>query len=160
MSLSHRLKVIAELVTAGNTAADIGTDHGYVPVYLLRSGISPQVIASDISEGSLSKARKNAVRFHLEDKMECRISDGLKAYVPGEADTCIISGMGGILITDILTSSEDAARSFKEFILSPQRNPELVRECLAELGFKIVYDEVLEEKGKKYVIIKAVNTAG
>ena len=157
MALSHRLKVIADQVTVGNTAADIGTDHGYVPIYLLRSGICPRVIASDISEGSLVKARAAAKRFHQEGKMECRISDGLKAYSPGEADSCLISGMGGILIAEILTDSFEVAQSFREMVLSPQRDAQLVRNCLTELGFRIVYDETIEDKGKKYAVIRAEN---
>lgn len=159
MGISKRLKAIAELVTAGCSAADIGTDHGYVPIYLLRSGISPYVIASDISEGSLLKARQNAERFHLEDKMECRLSDGLENFRPGEADAAVISGVGGILICGILTAYPEVSVSFKELILSPQRDAELVRSCVGELGFKLVHDEVIEDKGKKYTVLKAENTA-
>ena len=156
MGISKRLKTIADLVTPGLTVADIGTDHGFVPVYLVRNNISPFVFAADVSKGSLEKARENVTYFHLEDRIECRLSDGFSAFSPGEAECAVISGMGGILIAKILSASPLVTDFLKEVILSPHRDAELVRECVFEAGFKIITDMEIEDKKKKYVIIKAV----
>ena len=156
MSISYRLKTVAGLVTQGNTIADIGTDHGYVPVFLLKNEKIPRAIAVDISKGSLQKAQENAIRCGLTDRMECRLSDGLTALAPGEADTIIICGMGGILMRRILEEGKETAVSAKELILSPHRNPELICDFLKENGFTIIYDEIIEDKKKQYRLIKGV----
>ena len=98
MKISERLKEIASMVTTGNTVADIGTDHGYVPVYLCKNNISNHIIAMDINEGPLKIARQNIKRAELEDKVDIRQSAGFENIKPGEADTAIIAGMGGELI--------------------------------------------------------------
>ena len=159
MGISKRLKLIAELVTKGNVAADIGTDHGYVPIYLLREKISPRAIAVDVSKGSLEKARENAEFFHLtiqDGTIDLRLGDGLSVLQPGEADTIIISGMGGILMTNILEAHKEVSLSAKELILSPHRDADLVRGFLNDYGFEIVFDEVITDKKKSYSIIKGV----
>ncbi len=157
MGISKRLKTIAELVTAGNTAADIGTDHGYVPIYLLQKNISPFVYACDMSAGALSKAEEKMYRYSFEDRMQVRCADGLSAIEPGEADTIIISGMGGILMTKILGDSPDVTHSAKELVLSPHRDAELVRRFIAENDFEIIHEEKIIDKKKEYIIFKAVN---
>lgn len=159
MSISYRLKQVAGKVTNGYRIADIGTDHGYVPVMLLREGIVPYAIAVDISKGSLQKARENAARSGLEDKMDCRLGDGLSCVKPGEADSIIICGMGGILMRRILEEGKETALSARELILSPHRNPELIVEFLQENGFRIISDEIIEDKKKQYRIIKGLNLA-
>lgn len=155
MGISSRLKFIAEKVTPGNVAADIGTDHGYVPVYLVREGICPRALAMDMSAPSLEKARQNAERFGLSDKIECRVSDGFDKLKPGECDTVIISGMGGILITRILSQKPEVLDSLKEIILSPHRDADLVRSFLSDHGFIINFDEEISDKKKTYVVIRA-----
>ena len=156
MSISYRLKYVAGLVTPGYTVADIGTDHGYVPVFLLREGKCPHAIAVDLSPGSLEKAQEHAERAGLEEQMECRLSDGLSKVSPGEADCIIICGMGGILIRRILDNGLETALSAKELILSPHRNPELIYEFLEIHHFTIVHDEVITDKKKSYRIIKGI----
>ena len=156
MSLSFRLRQVAELVSDGYRIADIGTDHGYVPLYLLKAGKIPSAIAVDISKGSLEKARENARRFGFSAQMDCRLADGLSGVAPGEAECIIICGMGGILMRRILEEGKETACSARELILSPHRNPELIREFLQNNGFDIVFDEVIEDKKKKYQIYKGV----
>lgn len=156
MGISYRLKYIAGLVTAGNSVADIGTDHGYVPVYLVKEGISPSAIAIDVSGGSLEKARELIDRTGLSDRIECRLSDGFEKLKPGEVDCVIISGMGGILMSSIMESHPDVLCSLEEIILSPHRDADLVRSVLSSHGFSIVADEMIEDKGKKYTVLKAV----
>ena len=154
MSISKRLVTIADLVTPGYRASDIGTDHGYVPIYLLRNHICDYVIAADISSGSLEKASQNIQRAGLSESIECRLSDGLSEIRPGEVDSIIISGMGGILIDRILRAGLNVVMAAKELILSPHRNPELITDFAEEYGFAIVYDEVLFDKKKYYHIFK------
>ena len=157
MSISYRLKYVAGLVTPGYTVADIGTDHGYVPVFLLREGRCSHAIAIDLSRGSLDKAREHAERAGLNEQMECRLSDGLSQVKPGEADCIIICGMGGILMRCILDDGLETVLSAKELILSPHRNPELILEFLEVYGFEIVHDEIIMDKKKTYRIIKGVH---
>ena len=157
MSISNRLKQVAGLVTEGYVIADIGTDHGYVPVYLLRNGRIPSAIAVDLSRGSLDKARENAERAGLSDLIECRLSDGLSDVSPGEAQCIIICGMGGILMRRILDNGIQTVLSAKELILSPHRNPELIYEFIEQNGFVITDDLEIEDKKKKYKVIKSIN---
>jgi len=157
MSISARLKFIADMVTAGYTACDVGTDHGFVPAYLLRENICPRVIALDVSEGSLAKAIELSARLGLTDRMDCRISDGFENLKPGEAECVIISGMGGILMTRIMQDHPEVLRSVREVVLSPHRDEELVRDFLAENGFEIIALEHITDKKHIYPVIKAVN---
>lgn len=154
MSISKRLETIADLVTPGYRASDIGTDHGYVPIYLLRNHICDHVIAADLSKDSLEKASQNITRAGLSENIECRLSDGLSEICPGEVDSIIISGMGGILMDRILRNGVEVVKAAKELILSPHRNPELITAFAEEFGFAVVYDEVIYDKKKYYHIFK------
>ena len=154
MSISKRLETIADLVTPGYRASDIGTDHRYVPIYLLRNHICDHVIAADISKGSLEKASLNVKRAGLTEFIECRLSDGLSEIHPGEVDSIVISGMGGILMDRILRNGIEVVKKAKELILSPHRNPELITDFAEEFGFAVVFHEVLLDKKKYYHIFK------
>lgn len=154
MGISKRLETIAKYVTPGYRVADIGTDHGYVPIYLLRNQICPHAIAVDLSKGSLAKAEQNIARAGLSDQIECRISDGLTEIQPGEVDSIVISGMGGILIDKILRARMEVVTTAKELVLSPHRNPDLIRSFAKENGFEIISDEKILDKKKMYTIIK------
>lgn len=156
MGLSKRLKIIADLVTPSYRVSDIGTDHGYVPIYLLKNNICPSAIAIDVSKGSLEKAANNINRVGLSDVIECRLSNGLEKLIPYETDTIIIAGMGGILIDKILRSHPDVVMSAKELIISPHRNPELIHKYAEENNYKIVYDEIIIDKNKNYEIVKII----
>ena len=156
MSISKRLETIANLVTPGYRAADIGTDHGFVPIYLLRNEISTRVIAVDISRGSLEKAKQNIARAGLSEAIECRLSDGLANILPGEVDSIIISGMGGILMDRILMSGLAVVQSSRELILSPHRNPELITQFADEFHFRVEYHEIIYDKKKYYHIFKLI----
>ena len=152
-----RLKTIAGLVTPGYTVADIGTDHGYVPLLLLKNSIVPTAIASDMSPGALAKAVENARRMGLEDKVDFRCCNGLEKISPGEAQCIVISGMGGILMRRILDEGLETVLAAKELILSPHRDPELILEFLETNGFETVSDQMIEDKKKKYRIIKGIH---
>jgi len=148
MKLSNRIYKLAEMVSIGDTVADIGTDHGYVPMLLIKNGISPRAIMSDISEGSLAKAKEtfDISGLHADDN-DFRIGDGLRTIEDGEVDTVIIAGLGGHTITDILSADEAKTRSFKRFILQPRKHSGVLRYYLYTHGFDIT-DEVLSTEGK------------
>lgn len=148
MRLSKRIYAIAEQVNKGETAADIGTDHGYVPMLLMREGISPAVIMSDISEGSLSKAVQTFRDCGLEvPDTSFRTGDGLETIAPGEVDTVIIGGLGGLTITEILDTDVEKSRSFSKLILQPRKHSGNLRYYLYTHGWDIT-DEHLAPEGK------------
>ena len=156
MQLSGRLKRVAEMITEGGTLSDVGCDHAYLSIYAVEEGISPKAIASDVREGPLSHARANIAAHHLEDRISLRLGSGLSALAPGEAQSLVLAGMGGMLIIRLLEEEREKALSFRELILSPQSDLYSVRKWLAENGFRITDEAFLYDEGKPYVIIKAV----
>lgn len=156
MSISKRLVLIANLVTPGNRVADIGTDHGYVPIYLLRNNIAPSAIAVDISGPSLEKAKENIISANLKEKIECRLSDGLEKIENAEVESIIVAGMGGILIDRILRADVKKTLSFREIILAPHRDVGLIHKFADEFSCSIAYDNTILDKKKYYNIIKLV----
>ena len=120
LNLSDRLRLIAGLIKKGSKVADIGTDHGYLPIFLVKSGITDRVIAMDVRKGPLKKAEDNTRAFCVSDQIELRLSDGLAALEKGEADTVTISGMGGRLIQSILTNGMEKLDKSTRLIVSPQ----------------------------------------
>ena len=99
LPISKRLLCCAAMVPSGSRVADIGTDHGYLGIYLLQNGISPHVIACDLRKGPLDNARKNARLFEVDGSMAFRLSDGLAEISPEEIDCAVLAGMGGDLIS-------------------------------------------------------------
>ena len=157
MKLTPRLQAIADKVNKGNRVADIGTDHGYIPIYLIEKALSSKVIAADINEGPLDNARRQIQSKGLSHKITTRLGSGLRVLEPSEVDTVIIAGMGGLLIRDILMDSPQITKTVKQFILQPMVAQAELREWLVNNGFKIV-DEVLVKEGQKYYeIILAEN---
>ena len=120
MQISKRLRTVASFVTEGNSIADIGTDHAYVPIFLAKEGKITKALAMDIKKGPLERAKTHIQKQGLSDMIEVRLSDGLSAFQKGEAETIIISGMGGALIQKILEEGKEVLCEAKEFILSPQ----------------------------------------
>lgn len=155
MNLSPRLRKIADFVPSNSIVADIGTDHGYIPKYLIKEGKSKFVIATDISEESLKKT----VNYIKEEKMDKfivpRLGDGLEPILPFEVDTLIIAGMGGLLIADILSESIRTAKSINTLILQPMVAIPELRKHLHIEGFKIIDEELVKEGDKYYEIIVA-----
>ena len=157
MQLSKRLQAVANLVTPGKRLADIGTDHGYVPIWLYEQGRIPSALAMDLREGPLQRAKEH-IRMHgLDEKIKTRLSDGLEKLLPGEADSIVIAGMGGMLVVKILTQGQAVLDSVQELILQPQSDLDAVREYLHRTGFVIVQEEMVFEEGKYYPMMKAVH---
>lgn len=154
MNLSKRLSAVAAMVTKGNIAADIGTDHGYMAIYLVEQGISPSTFAMDINKGPLERAKEHIKEAGLEEKITLIQSDGMKGLEGRKADTAVVAGMGGMLICKILEESP-VLSELKELILSPHSDVDKVRSCIMEKGFVITKEQMVEDYGKFYNIIKA-----
>lgn len=155
--LDERLGAIAKLVDYG-TVADVGCDHGKLGFYLLGTDRASKVIATDISEGSLQKASRLAFENDLD--METRLGDGLAPVADGEADTVVIAGLGGDVISEILIRARADGKKFANYVLSPNTHPEKVRRELAAQGHRIVFDDVIECAGKRYTLIKSQTGSG
>lgn len=156
MELSKRLQAVADLVTAGCRVADIGTDHAYIPIALVKAGRIPGAVAMDVNAGPLERARIHVAENHLEEKIELRLSDGLAALRPGEADSVVIAGMGGGLVIRILTEGAQTVRTVKECILQPQSEIEKVRAFLLEEGFLFIQEDMVVDDGKYYPMMKLI----
>ena len=159
--LSSRLQCIydaAANVVKGSgrrmTLCDVGCDHAHVPLKLLINGIIEYAYCLDIIPGPLKIASENVDRFGLTDKVDVILSDGLSSF-HNRADILMITGMGGKMVTDILSREPDKTAGFGTLVLSPQSFPELVRASLRSLGFGIADESMIEENGKFYPVIVA-----
>lgn len=156
MQLSKRLQAVADLVTQGNRVADIGCDHAYISIYLAEHEIAPQIIAMDVNQGPIDRAKENILKYGYQELISTRKSDGLEKLEPGETDTILIGGMGGALTIDILTARPEVLNSVRELVLQPQSEIFKVRQMLGEKGFLIINENMVKEDGKYYVMMKAV----
>lgn len=154
--MSRRLQALADMVTPGSRVADVGCDHGFVSVYLVLKGISPRVYAMDINKGPLLRAREHIAEYGLEAYIETRLSNGVEALQPGEAQTLLCAGMGGRLMQKILTEGGRTVRSMRELILQPQSEQEAFRRFLRISGYLITAENMIYEEGKFYPMMKAV----
>jgi len=156
LEISERLKRVASLVHY-ETMADIGTDHGYVPIYLFKQGKVKKAIACDINKGPLEKAKENIKSYLAKDVIETRLGGGLSPLALEEVASVVIAGMGGMLVLSILEENRELVDHVSELILSPQSDLEVVRRYLHSIGFCIEKEEMLFEDGKFYTILRAVH---
>ena len=147
MQLSIRMQAVADMVTPGGKVADVGTDHGYVPIYLIEQNKAFHAIAMDVRKGPLARAGENIVRFGCSGRIETRLSDGLERLEPNEADTVIIAGMGGLLTVRILEAGLEV----------PQSDLDKVRQFLHQHHFCIVQEKMLIDEGKYYTVMRVVH---
>ncbi len=154
--MTPRLLTVASFAEKNSVVADVGTDHAYIPIWLIKNEIAKSAIAMDINEGPIFRAQENIKKFSLEEKIKTRLSDGLCALLPGEADTVIIAGMGGILINEILRSAKRLYPHIKRYILQPMTAVEETRKFLSENGFSIQDECLAKEDNKIYCVILAV----
>lgn len=154
--MNRRLRAIAALVKNGKGLADVGTDHGYLPVYLAEHGYSGALFASDIREGPLSAARKTAGEHDLSARIRFLLCDGLALCPPDEIDTIVIAGMGGDMIVKILDEAEWCMDQRYRLILQPMTKPEVLRYWLVNNEFKISGESIVEDSGTLYQIVDAV----
>ena len=156
--LDNRLKMCASFVRGGSKLADIGTDHAYLPVWLCRRGVCPSAIAADINAEPLSRGRLTIEAAGMSDRVEARLSDGMKSISADEADDFVLAGMGGELISRILADCPYAKTPGKRFIMQPMTRSELLIRYLCENGWSIVKQDCCEAGGKCYTVIAASYT--
>lgn len=155
MKLGKRLQTIADMVPARSTLADIGTDHAYLPIYLVKQKNVIRAIAGDVHHGPFLSAQNAVANAQLEQYISVRQGNGLDVLTPGEADVVVIAGMGGPNIIDILSSRPEVTVKLKRLILQPMIAAPFVRNWLNNNNWKIVTEELVEEEGKLYQIIAA-----
>lgn len=156
MKLSKRLTEIVNLIECDMKVADIGTDHGYIPIYLIQNNISDFVIASDINKGPIEILLKNLKENNIENGVYERIGEGLKVLKVGEVDIAVIAGMGGNLISNIIDESLEISKNLKYMILQPAQYPEVLRKYLYENGFEILKETLTLDANKYYYTMKVV----
>lgn len=156
MNLSLRLNRVIETVEPCDLVCDVGCDHGFVSIALVESGVSKRALACDINEGPLKACDEHVFTAGLKDRIETRLSDGLHGVDISESPDCvIIAGMGGALITRILSEGKDRLKKASQLVLSPQSESFLVRKWLRENGYNIVKENMVFDMGKYYFIIDA-----
>ncbi len=148
------MEALAALVSDGRILADVGCDHGYLPIYLVQQGRIPSAIAMDVRSGPLDRAREHITSYGLNDRISTRLSDGLQGLASGEAESILIAGMGGDTILHILTQGEERAKEAAELILQPQSEVARVREYLLSQGYVFLAEDMVEEDGKFYPMMK------
>ncbi len=157
MQLSARMERLASKVRKGSWLADVGTDHGYIPIALVLRGVIPTAVAMDVNPGPLQRAAEHIRERGLSTYIDTRLSDGLSALEAGEADTVLIAGMGGALTARILDGGEHCLWAVEELILQPQSEIYLVRQWLWEHKYRIVEEDIVLDGGKYYPMMKAVH---
>lgn len=158
IKLSPRLSITADMVRTGSRLADIGTDHAYLPCSLIQSGRISHAVAADLRSGPLENAKSTVIGAELGGAVELRLSDGLSSLLPEEADDFVIAGMGGNLITDILSKADWICDKSKRFILQPQSHDEDVRAFLWDNGFEITDERCCFEGERVYIAFAAAYT--
>ena len=153
--LSKRLSLAASMVREGAFVADIGTDHGYLPISLLRCGKVRGAVLTDINEGPLKRAERNVIAAGLRHKVDLRLTDGVRGLENMGITDIVICGMGGELIAEILSAAGGLRDRSLNLILQPMTRPEKLRAWLFENGFAIPEERYCTEAGKHYVCINA-----
>lgn len=153
MNLSKRLETVASFVPGGSNLADIGTDHGYVPIFLAEQGRIGRALAMDVRKGPLMRAEEHIRAHGLADRIDVRLSDGLEKLAPGEADCVVIAGMGGELMIHILEEGRHMWNSVRYWVLSPHSELDKVRRFLERESFSIVRETMIKEEGKYYTVM-------
>lgn len=154
MRLSKRLHAVAQLAAGTKRMADVGTDHGYVPIYLVEERDAEYALAMDINKGPLERAKENIKIHGLEDRIQTRLSDGVAELKPEEVDTVVIAGMGGALTINILREGSQVLSTVDTLVLQPQSELHLVRRFLQKNGYYITQEDMELDEGKYYPMMK------
>ena len=158
--LDARLRLCASMVRKGKRLADIGTDHAYLPIWLVRQGIVPSAVAGDVNLGPLRKAALNVRRYQVEDRVSVCLSDGLDAIFPHEADDIVLAGMGGELIASLIAGAPWLKNGEKHLILQPMTSAEELRVFLADAGYSVTREEAVLSGRHVYTAMLAVYEPG
>ncbi|MBS4022593.1 MAG: SAM-dependent methyltransferase [Dethiobacter sp.] len=157
MRLTPRLAAIAELIPPGSTVADIGTDHAYLPIYLVQEQISQRVVAADVNGAPLEQARETVAAFNCLQKIDLRQGDGLDViHADDQIDTIIIAGLGGETIVKILEKGREMLSGVRRLILQPMNQSGVLRLFLAQNGYALVQESLAMEGRRLYEIIMAI----
>lgn len=148
--MSERLKAIADLVVPGATMADIGTDHAWLPVTLVRQGVVPKAIACDLRPGPLQHAQRHC-DAHDCDEVELRLGNGLSVLAPGEASTVVLAGMGGALIERLVEQAPDVVERTRRLILQPNTQWPQMRRWLARRAWQLEAETLTLDRDQFYV---------
>lgn len=154
-----RLLAVASLVRCGSVVADIGTDHAYLPVHLVQSGICPHAVAADLRQGPLDSARAHIAAAGLSGAIEVRMGDGLAPIAPTEVDDIVIAGMGGDTVAAILAACDWIGDGRYNLVLQPMTHPERTRAWLLQNGFSITAEAPVWEGRRFYHVMAARYTA-
>lgn len=154
-ALGPRLALCAALVREGSPLCDVGTDHAYLPIWLLKTGKIPRALACDINPGPLEAARRDAAKYGAGEGLALRLSDGLRAVSPQECGDVVIAGMGGELMLRIVAETPWLRDPSKRLVLQPMSSVPELRQGLRELGFAVLREEAVEDAGKVYSAFSA-----
>ena len=154
MELSKRLMFIVNHIDKCESIIDVGTDHGYIPIYVVKNNICDKAIASDINRDPVKKAKMNVSLEGLSDKIDVRLGGGLATVKKGEVNGVVMAGMGGNLIRDILEADMDKVSKYDFLILQPAQNPEVLREYLYISGYEILAEDLCYDEGIYYELFK------
>lgn len=149
IKLSDRLNMLASEIKKGETMADIGTDHGFLPIYLVQNNISPFVVLGDISGPTWEKSKIHAGEYLSESKYSCRLGNGFEILEYGEVDAVVIAGMGAKEMGDIIGYDIDKSKSFSKMVLQPRKDIGFLRYFLTNNGFTIEKEQLVREN--KYI---------
>lgn len=159
ITLDKRLSAVAALVRPGSRLADIGTDHAYLPVHLVQTGVCPSAIASDIGAGPLEAARHTVTANGLTSEIALRLGDGLSTVTAEEVEDIAIAGMGGETIAAILEAAEWVKDSRLRLILQPMTKAEDLRRWLLQNGFSVLEEHLIQDKRHLYPVLAVAYTA-
>ncbi len=151
--LSDRLAAVAKYVPDDARLADIGSDHAYLPCYLVKKSGIPFAVAGEVVQGPYQSAKKNVAAEGLSEVISVRMGDGLEVFEPGEVNCITIAGMGGTLITSILEKGKDKLDFVKRLVLQPNLSAISIRKWFLDNGWQLVAEEIIEEDGKIYEVL-------
>ncbi len=150
--ISLRMIEIAKMVKTGMVVADIGTDHAFLPIYLVQKGISPRVYACDVREGPLAIAARNIASYGFDDRIETILSDGFEK-VPEDAETAVIAGMGFFTAKKIIEDAGERIQKLKEIIVEVNRDVRQLRRWISDKGYTVSQEKYIHDKGHDYIAI-------
>ena len=154
LKLSNRMMAIANLVEPCDVIVDVGTDHGFLPIYLVKNQVCSKAIAVDVNQGPLMRAQEHIEQEELTNRITTRLSNGFMAIEPGEAQVAIIAGMGGLLMESFLTNGETVTAKMSQLVLQPQSDFLSFRRFLYRAHYDILEENMIYEDGKYYTIFK------
>lgn len=154
LSINQRLQSVSQHII-GDTIADIGSDHAYLPIYAIQHKLCKKALAGEVIQGPYEAARKNVNDYELSEQIDVRLGNGLSIIKEDKVDTITICGMGGPLIAKILNEGKRKLTYFPRLILQSNIQTETLRKTIVHLNYQIIDETILEEKGHIYELLVA-----